>query len=152
MKTLANAPDCKSILDRLEMLRPDSPRRWGRMTPHQMICHLSDSFRVGLGVKRVTLVTGPLQQTLVKWIALWAPLPWPKGLPTMPEMKQGVGGTPPVEFERDRNDLARVIGKFSENSTELLPGSHPLFGTMRRDEWLRWGYLHTDHHFRQFSV
>jgi hypothetical protein len=28
---------------------------------------------------------------------------------------------------------------------------HPMFGAMTTLEWMRWGYLHTDHHLRQFG-
>ena len=28
---------------------------------------------------------------------------------------------------------------------------HPAFGAMSAREWLRWGWLHADHHLRQFS-
>jgi hypothetical protein len=46
MRTLLNDRDQKEVLDRLSKVRPDSQRRWGSMSAHQMICHLSDSFRV----------------------------------------------------------------------------------------------------------
>ena len=35
----------------------------------------------------------------MKWVALYAPIPWPKGVPTRPEMDQYVGGTAPFEFD-----------------------------------------------------
>jgi len=28
---------------------------------------------------------------------------------------------------------------------------HPIFGPMSRSDWLRWAYLHMDHHLRQFN-
>jgi hypothetical protein len=55
MRTLLNDRDQKEVLDRLSKVRPDSQRRWGSMSAHQMICHLSDSFRVALGEKHVSL-------------------------------------------------------------------------------------------------
>jgi hypothetical protein len=30
--------------------------------------------------------------------------------------------------------------------------AHSFFGRLSRTEWLRWGYLHMDHHLRQFGV
>jgi hypothetical protein len=30
--------------------------------------------------------------------------------------------------------------------------THPLLGTMSNAAWLRWGYLHVDHHLRQFGA
>ena len=28
---------------------------------------------------------------------------------------------------------------------------HPIFGAMSVKDWMRWGYLHADHHLRQFG-
>jgi hypothetical protein len=30
--------------------------------------------------------------------------------------------------------------------------THPIFGALSARDWLRWGYLHADHHLRQFGV
>lgn len=56
MKTLAHGREKDEIRRRLSALRPDSPRRRGRMTAHQMICHLSDSFLAVTGQRHITLV------------------------------------------------------------------------------------------------
>jgi hypothetical protein len=41
----ANLLDRKDELrERFAGLRSDSPRRWGRMTAHQMVCHCTDAF------------------------------------------------------------------------------------------------------------
>ena len=153
MQTLANAADRESVLRRIGTLQPTSQRKWGRMSVHQMICHLNDSFLVGLGEREARFIANPLTRTLVKWVALHAPFNWPKGTPTMPEIDQSVGGTPPVEFERDRAELLNLVGRFCDScraSRRLY--MHPFFGELRQDEWLRWGFLHADHHLRQFGA
>lgn len=120
------------------------------MSVHQMVCHLSDAYRLPLGEKSASPATGLLQRTLMKWIALQLPMKWPKGVKTRPEVEQGVGGTAPVEFEQDRAELLTLVRRFCEVSASLsIP--HPFFGHMTRQEWLRWGYLHADHHLRQFG-
>jgi hypothetical protein len=43
-KSLADSGERVSIMARLRRLAPDSRRQWGKMTSHQAICHLSDSF------------------------------------------------------------------------------------------------------------
>ena len=86
MKTLARPRDTAELLQRVRALRPDSVRRWGRMSVHQMVCHLCDGFRMGMGEK-------PVRRQI-----------------------------------------------------------HPLFGRMSEAAWLRWGYLHVDHHLRQFGA
>jgi len=61
------------------------------MSPHQAICHLSDGFRFGLGVKPAALRTNVFSP-IMRVVALHLPLQWPHGVKTMPEVEQGVGG------------------------------------------------------------
>jgi hypothetical protein len=37
------------------LLQPDHNARWGRMSAHQMLCHLSDSFLAAIGEKYALL-------------------------------------------------------------------------------------------------
>ena len=152
MRTLANPEDRQTTLERLAKVRPGHRARWGRMSAHQMLCHLNDSFLAVMGEKYVSSATGPLQRTVVKWVALYMPVPWPKGVPTRPEMDQLIGGTAPVEFEHDKRALVTVIERFSNPKRDFEWSPHPIFGQMPDPEWLRWGYVHTDHHLRQFGV
>ena len=152
MKTLARE-DCKAeIVRRLRSVRRDSPRRWGRMSPHQMVCHLSDGFRMATGEKRVTTATGPFQRTLLKWIVLYGPLRWPPGIPTSPEIDQRCDGTRPVEFAADVAALEARLEAFAGRTGDSAWAIHPVFGRLSRAEWLRWAYLHADHHLRQFGA
>ncbi len=142
----------QGILKRIATLKPGTPSKWGRMNAHQMVCHLSDSFRVPMGRKKASPATNLLQRTAVKWLALYLPVTWPQGVPTRPEVEQGVGGTPPADFARDRCELIRLVQSFSEPNRCFAWHPHPVFGCMCDRQWLRWGYLHTDHHLRQFGV
>jgi hypothetical protein len=151
LKTLARGRDRDEIFTRLRPLRPDSARRWGRMTAHQMVCHLSDSFAMLTGEKTASPASGPLQRTVVKWIALYVPLAWPAGIRTRPEVDQHVAGTPPAEFAGDLARLEARIAACCAASTRLEGRAHPIFGPLSRAAWLRWGYLHADHHLRQFG-
>ena len=142
----------RRIEARLSRLRPDSTGQWGRMTPHQAICHLNDSFKLALGDRLAAPVTGPFAP-LIRFVALRVPLPWPKGrIRTVPEAEQGVGGTEPVEFDRDRAELLSLLSRFCSAGPEKYSRTHPVFGPMTAELWGRWAYLHTDHHLRQFGV
>jgi len=152
MLTLLNPAVTRQLLDRLGRLRPDTPRLWGRMTAHQMVCHLSDSYRLGLGERPVTDASGLFQRTLVKAIALRAPLRWPRGVRTRPESDQEIGGTRPFAFETDVATLAALLNRFAHPQRDFAFGVHPIFGRMSEWEWMRWGYLHADHHLRQFGL
>ncbi len=147
MKNLFEQSAQAEIAARLKTVRPGSPRKWGKMNAHQMVCHLADSYRGVMGQKPVSTKTGLFQRTIMKWGGLYFPMPWPKNIPTMPEMDQLAGGTPPVEFQRDVAELTALMTKFL--TSKKVP--HPIFGAMNDQEWARWAYLHMDHHLRQFG-
>lgn len=152
MKSLAHPRDKAEILDRLRRLRPDGPRRWGSMSASETLCHLADSFRMLVGEKAIRDRSTLLQRTLVKWIALWAPMQWPPGIRTTPEFDQHAGGTPPAEFAADLAQLEMLLERIGSDTRRLHGQRHPLFGRMSERAWLRWGYLHVDHHLRQFGL
>jgi hypothetical protein len=152
MSSLANAAARTEILTRLNSLQVGSSRQWGKMTTSEMLCHLHDSFLVSFGEKQVSAATGFLQRTVIKYIALQVSLPWPKNVQTRPELMQGHGGTAPQQFEQDRARLAATIQRFCVPDPKLGTAPHPIFGPMTLNEWMRWGYRHCDHHFRQFGV
>jgi Protein of unknown function (DUF1569) len=150
MKTLLNIPDRNEVLDRLTGVRPESQRRWGSMSAHQMICHLSDSFRAALGEKQISQSATFFKRTIYKWAALWLPFRWPHGIKTRPEMDQHQGGTPPTPFATDLEKLRILLGRFCNSEGEFAP--HATLGQMSRTERMRHAYLHMDHHLRQFGV
>jgi hypothetical protein len=154
MKTLARPRDKAEILRRLRAVRTDSVRKWGRMSAPQMICHLSDSFRAVLGQKAVSPATGLLQRTVVKWIALYLPLRWPVGIMTRPEIDQVLGNaaTTPANFASDVAELEAFVELITTQTRSLNWQPHPIFGRMSECAWMRWGYLHMDHHLRQFGA
>lgn len=153
MKTLANESDKREVLDRVQHLTPESQRRWGKMTPHQMVCHLSDSFKSVIGEREVRVrQTNPTVRTMLRWFALSVPLRWPHGLPTMPENDQERGGTPPEDFQRDVDELVAIMDRITSPQRDFQWRRHPLFDEMSERDWMRWAYLHVDHHLRQFGV
>src|SRR5258706_12721846 len=95
MKTLARERDKAEVLRRLKALGPNSVRRWGRMSAHQMVCHLSDSCRMLTCPRPVGGVAGFLPRPIMKVVALYLPMRLPPGIRTTPELDQEVGGTAP---------------------------------------------------------
>lgn len=152
MKTLARHRDKAEILRRLGDVRLECVRRWGRMSAHQMVCHLSDSLRMGTGHKPVSHATSLLHRTIVKWIVLYLPLPWPAGILTRPEIDQELAGTRPADFAADVAQLEALLELVTAQTRSFEWQLHPIFGRMSDAAWLRWGYLHMDHHLRQFGA
>jgi hypothetical protein len=152
MKTLARERDAADILRRVDALRTDAARRWGRMSPHQMVCHLTDGCRMLTGERPTPLAPTPLPKPMMRWIALYLPVRWRAGIPTTPDLDQTVGGTPPADFAADVAELAARLRRIAADPTCPFAAEHPVFGAMSRSAWHRWAYLHTDHHLRQFGL
>jgi hypothetical protein len=148
MKTLAKPSVKEAIVRRVEGIRVDSAGLWGKMSAGQMFCHLTDSFRSMMGEKAIIEVR---YQRALLYPALYLPLRWPKGVETRPEVDQLVGGTKPTDFAEDVRQLITVIARFRSTSRDFTFQPHPIFGPMSDWQWMRWGYLHTDHHLRQFG-
>jgi len=148
--SLADPGMTEQLVDRLQKLHEKRPRAWGKMTAHEMLCHLSDSFEGVMGERRLSPAESFLNRTVIKYIALHTTLAWPKGTPTRPEVDQTKGGTKPGDFARDRDRVIALLRRFAAGDARY--DRHPIFGPLTREEWLVWGYRHTDHHLRQFAV
>jgi Protein of unknown function (DUF1569) len=151
-KTLSNPKDKEEIVRRIHAIHPNSQRRWGKMSLHQMVCHLSDAYRVFVSDKPVQPAPVPYPRGLLRWFALWVPLPWPRGFKAAPELDQQVGGTPLVQFEKDMRELHRLLDRVTRRPRDFEWQVHPHFGQMSEKDWMRLGYLHADHHLRQFGA
>jgi hypothetical protein len=151
LKSLLNSAEREAMSRRLDSLSPDAERRWGRMSVDGMLCHLSDAFQVVLGEREAERLDHLVNRTIVKWLAIDLPLPWPKGVPTAASCDQERDGTPPGDFEGDK---ARLLAAFERFMERIESGTlmHPVFGDMSAGAWGRWGYRHMDHHLRQFGV
>jgi len=139
------------LLERLRALEPTSERAWGRMSPHQAVCHLSDSFKAILHDRPLETVPMDFKRRVMRFTAFTLPLPWPEGVPTSPQVDAEKGGTPPGDFAGDVQELVELLERFvASDGRSLEP--HYVWGDMSRGEWGRCGYRHMDHHLRQFGA
>lgn len=123
------------------------------MTAHQMICHLADAIRMALDERPVNFCGNWASTHIVKFAALYSPLPWPKGVKGSPELDQETGGgTPPVDFESDRDELLTLIERLRKQPADSPSPQHPMFGPLSWAQWKVLTYRHCDHHLRQFGA
>jgi Protein of unknown function (DUF1569) len=148
MKSLSSMEVLSEIRGRLQSVRVDDRARWGKMTAKRMVRHLICSNEIALGERGVNPMEWPLP-VVVKWIALRSGLRWRKNLQTVPELKKAITEHSEAEFQVL---LPAVIGSMEAvaRGPRYAP-SHPMFGPMTAEDWMRWGYLHADHHLRQFG-
>lgn len=151
MKTIDQPSVLAELTARLRSLLPDTPRRWGTLTPGEMLCHLADA-TAGPLARRNPLAVGRRRAPFLKWMALYPPLPWPRGIKTRPEVDPRAKGTKPGEFTRDLERVLQVLEAFARAEAADLAPDHFVFGPMSVRAWKRWAYRHTDHHLRQFGL
>jgi DinB family protein len=155
MKTLRNPAEKQELLRRIASVQASTPRLWGKMSAHQMICHLADGYRLYLGDLHGEPHPAPaFVKAIVKTVVVYVPLQWPKGrIPTLPSLDQAAGrGTAPVEFARDTAALCDLLERFTRVPQDFRFNPHPGLGAMSYSQWMRLGYLHSDHHLRQFGA
>lgn len=148
MKTLAYEGDILEIRRRMESLTVSDCAEWGLMSVAEMVCHLREAFALGLGELIAKPVKAPVPAWVMKWVALRLPMRWPRNVPTVSELKQGNAPQPGV-FEDDLAAALANVQRFVAAQDNRTP--HAILGSMKPAEWMRWGYLHTDHHLRQFG-
>ena len=156
MPTLLEREGRETMRRRLAALRPDTPGRWGKFTAPQMLAHVIQSLGMMTGdvpVKRKRVPwwvrRGPVKHLLIHV------LPFPKGLPTSPELLARASVGADVSAEEWADELRAF-----EQGLERIPQvaergewpSHPAFGPLSGREWGALQYRHLDHHFRQFGL
>jgi hypothetical protein len=151
LASLEDASCREEIQKRLEAFHPHVERRWGVLTPGGVVCHLAASYEMATRGTVSTQRPGPLQRTVVRYFALHTSVRWPRGVPTLPQLVEGAPGVRPQDFDQDRARLMAAYKAFG--ALKSLAGRvHPIFGPLTHWEWMRWGYLHADHHLRQFGL
>ena len=147
---LTDAATRDALVSRVQELRPEAPRQWGKMNVSQMLWHVAEAYRAALGDITVRDQSNWFFRHVIRPFTFYAPFPWPKNGPTLPTF-DAVRRQPAVdpEFERLKTDVITLIQRFAAWNGEGRP--HPAFGPLTQGEWQHWGWRPTAHHLRQFA-
>jgi len=138
------------IKQRLEQLRSDSERLWGKMNPAQMLAHCSAAIGMAEGkVSPPRILIGRLLGPIAKRSVIVNGNPIRRNAMT----DKSVLVTDERDFVVERQRLRESIDCFAAGG----PGNcskHPhfFFGPLTPVEWAALMYQHLDHHLRQFGV
>ena len=143
--SIDNPEALESLIARLRALRPDAERRWGTLTPGEMLCHLGDGHEAIVNWKGTSEIK---PRRFLKWIS---PVPWSKKGQTHPSVDPRRDGSRPGDFEADRERAIDSLRALAAAPAEELSPVHDLFGPMSARDWYRSTYRHVDHHLRQFG-
>lgn len=135
-------------LRRIQSLRADSAREWGKLTLPQMLAHCQRPLEVAAGeleLKRGLI--GLLFGKLAKKKFITGDGPFGRNSPTDPRFLSSAAD----DLERERAHLVQLVKDYCERGPRT-PGPHPFFGPLTREEWDRLMWKHLDHHLRQFGA
>src|SRR5262245_356481 len=137
------------VLERIERLRPDARREWGKMDAAQAMAHCALALEASTGD---AALSRPLFARLLgpffKGFML-GPKPFSKNSPTHPRLVT----TSPKDFERERARLVATIRKFHDaGPASAARFEHAFVGKLSGDEWGRLQHKHVDHHLRRFGA
>ncbi|MBC7407061.1 MAG: DUF1569 domain-containing protein [Arcicella sp.] len=149
MNSLFDVQTSQEITQRIENLKVDSPRQWGKMDVAQMLAHCAFSMETAIGDKNPSRTF--LGKLLGRFMQgeLTNSKPMGKNLPTHPqyimvELK---------DFEREKIRLISSIKRFLEGGeSKVTKKPHPFFGDITPVQWSCGSWKHLDHHLRQFKA
>lgn len=149
MQTIFDAQTYEQIVRRVESLKPDSARQWGKMTASQMLEHSSRALEMATGAR-------PTPQMfigkLIGWIVFRGFIgerPFARNAPTGPDFI--VKDEP--DFSAAKAKTLALLKDLHEQGEQRCEGRiHGFFGPMTGAHWGISQFKHMDHHLRQFGA
>jgi hypothetical protein len=137
----------RAIAQRLDRLAATSQPLWGRMNVGQMVVHCTLQLQLALGELAAAPMASGASRFPMKQLLIYV-LPWPKGVPTFPELRDPLT----TGWDADRNALRSLIERFGAQDPRRAWPAHAAFGPMSGRAWGVLAARHLDHHLRQFGA
>jgi len=136
---------------RVEALKSDSQRKFGKMSIEQMLKHLRNAHEVALGEKTMVDESKPILRNVLFFVIARVMTTWPGGRIKAPDY-----WSPPADFDFDgeRKGLLSAMKRFTEalEKTPEKVAVHPMLGPLTMRKWSQLNGAHINHHMRQFGV
>lgn len=147
MKSLWQEETRRELMARARRLTPAHRAQWGQFTVDRMLAHMVDAFRMGMGEIEVrprkipVIGTWPFNVLFIRFVGM------PKNAPTVREIIE----RPPMSIDAELRELEAAMQRFASQQARTDWPRHPAFGKLSRRSWGVLGYVHADHHLRQFG-
>ena len=148
MPSIFDAARQEELVGRVAQLTPETPARWGKFTATKMLTHVNDALRMALADLPVKPRKTPFKNAVMRYLVIrW--LPWPKGVPTAPEL---LARCETGQFDVEKKLFGELVARVGSRKDHTEWPEHPAFGPMSRADWGALGYRHVHHHFTQFGI
>ncbi len=147
MSSIYDKLDNQSIIDRINILKPESTPLWGKMSVDQMLKHANEVIIVAFGERdlKVSFVSKVLGKMSKKNTFDFG---FEKNSPTPKEFIF----TGKYDFDKAKNELIKNFSRFTEKPVPITVMDHPFWGKMTYKDWNKLMWKHIDHHLKQFGV
>jgi Protein of unknown function (DUF1569) len=119
------------------------------MNVHQMVLHVGDATSAVLKLRSFP-PRAAHPSRIAKLVVLRLLPRFPRGVRTRANPATMMTDT--RDFYADVVGTVTLLHTLAATPAHKLEYQHPVFGRMSQLDWLRWAYLHTDHHLRQFGA
>jgi hypothetical protein len=151
MKNIFKKEVSEEVIERINNLKPNQQRLWGKMDVAQMLAHLNIQYQAmyeNEKFKKPNFIKRFLMIKLLKPIVT-GDKPFKKNGRTAPYFIVNSD----KDFEAEKSKLIDNIRKTQQNGVEvLLPRDTKSFGKLTAGQWNNMLYKHIDHHLQQFGV
>ncbi len=140
----------QEVINRINMLTPETQAAWGKMNVAQMLAHCNVTYDF-VYTNKYPRPTG-LKKLMIKLFAkkiVVSEKPYPKNGRTANEFLVAAQ----QDFLREKERLIKHINQVVTEGEHAFEGreSHA-FGSLNKTEWSNMFYKHLDHHLSQFGV
>jgi hypothetical protein len=149
MKSITNKEISLQLIERINILTPESKPLWGKMNVGQMLAHCAVGMRISFG--EINTTSNIFMKLIGKIIKkkVFAQEQFRKNSPTGKEFLI----KDKRNFFSEKSALISNLRRCAEKGNTIFSKEpHPFFGKLTPEEWDDLTYKHIDHHLRQFNV
>jgi len=150
MRIISDVGVLEDLVGRLRRLAPTQRGLWGSMNAQQMALHVGDASAAALGQRAFSAKPRGGPVALRRVVLLYLLPRMPRGVKTGASPAAAV--VEPTMFGKDVERAATLLQQLGTAPPGTLVDRHPILGPMTHAEWMRWAFMHTDHHLRQFGL
>jgi hypothetical protein len=150
MKNIFEPEITEGVISRINKLKPETQRNWGKMTVSQMLAHCCVPYE--MVYDNIHPIAGELKTFFMKLLiknTVVGTKPYKHNSPTAPAFYI----KDERDFEKEKGRLVTYLKKTQELGSDYFDGKKSnSFGKLTDSEWNVLFYKHIDHHLTQFGV
>jgi len=150
MRTIADSAVTEDLVSRLRRLDPAQRCLWGTINAQQMVVHVGDASAAVLKQRPFSAKPRGGPAGIRRFLLLYVLPSMPRGIKSGAEPAATV--VEPATFAKDVERAAVLLQQLAGAPPDALVDRHPILGPMTRTQWMRWAFMHMDHHLRQFGL